>query len=145
MPGGSGEGPRWKCGMAPLGIGGEPCGVLCLTCCNPGWCCRPACCCCCCIIWWWSGVPLMSPASSSPPSSSSSSSPPLSAKSCGPLCSCAAPYCASVSVQSAMWDATRDTHVLKPGDRLVDVSRRVLVQLLVVAEDDDRDVDRAQH
>jgi hypothetical protein len=113
IPGGSGEGPRWKCGIAPFGIGGEPCGVLCLTCCKPGWCCRPPCCCCCCIIcWWWSGVPLASPVSSSPPSSSSSSSPPLSAKSCGPLCSCAAPYYAIVSDHLPMWDyCTRHSHI----------------------------------
>ena len=36
------------------------------------------------------------------------------------------------------------THILKSCDRLVDVSRRVLVQLLVVAEDDDGDIDGAQ-
>ena len=30
--GGSGDGPRWNCGMAPLGIGGEYDGVPCLTC-----------------------------------------------------------------------------------------------------------------
>jgi hypothetical protein len=37
------------------------------------------------------------------------------------------------------------THILKSRDGLVDVSRRVLVQLLVVAEDDDSDVDGAEH
>ena len=37
------------------------------------------------------------------------------------------------------------THILKPRDGLVDVSRRVLVQLLVVTEDDDSDIDGAQH
>jgi hypothetical protein len=40
-------------------------------------------------------------------------------------------------------DITRDTHILKPRNRLVDVARRVLVQLLVVPENDDRDVNRA--
>jgi hypothetical protein len=37
------------------------------------------------------------------------------------------------------------THILESRDGLVDVARRVLVQLLVVSEDDDRDVDGAQH
>lgn len=41
--------------------------------------------------------------------------------------------------------STVSTHILKSGDRLVDVARRVFVQLLIVAEDDDRDVDGAQH
>jgi hypothetical protein len=41
--------------------------------------------------------------------------------------------------------AAATTHILKPRDSLVDVARRVLVQLLVVTEDDDCDVDGAQH
>jgi len=36
-------------------------------------------------------------------------------------------------------------YVLVAADGLVDVARRELVELLVVAEDDDGDVDRAQH
>ena len=35
--------------------------------------------------------------------------------------------------------------VLEPPDNLVDVRRRVLVQLLVRPKDDDRDVDRAEY
>jgi len=34
---------------------------------------------------------------------------------------------------------------LKPRDGLVDISRRVFVQLFVVAENDDSDVDGTQH
>lgn len=37
------------------------------------------------------------------------------------------------------------THILKSCDGLVDVPRRILVQLLVVSEDDDSDVDGAEH
>jgi hypothetical protein len=36
-------------------------------------------------------------------------------------------------------------YILVPANGLVDVARRKLVQLLVVAEDDDGDVNRAQH
>lgn len=38
-----------------------------------------------------------------------------------------------------------DTYILKPRDRLVDIPRRVLIQLLIMPKDDDRDIDRAQH
>jgi hypothetical protein len=37
------------------------------------------------------------------------------------------------------------THILESRDGLVDVARRVLVQFLVMSEDDDGDVDGAQH
>jgi hypothetical protein len=30
-PGGSGDGPRWNCGMAPLCMGGDAEGVPCCT------------------------------------------------------------------------------------------------------------------
>lgn len=36
-------------------------------------------------------------------------------------------------------------YILVPTDGLVDVTRRELIQLLVVAEDDDGNVDRAEH
>lgn len=39
----------------------------------------------------------------------------------------------------------RRTYVLISADDLVDVSRRELIELLVVTEDDDSDVDRAQY
>ena len=39
----------------------------------------------------------------------------------------------------------RDTHILKSCYRLVYVAGRVFVQLLIVAEDDNGDVDGAQH
>lgn len=45
--------------------------------------------------------------------------------------------------QSRCPTSTVSTHILKSGDRLIDVARRVFVQLLIVAEDDDRDVDGA--
>ena len=98
MPGGKGDGPRWNCGMAPLGMGGDAPGVPCLTCWKPGWFCICGCCIMACS--GGAGVPRSSP--SSPPSSSSSSSPPpvLSAKSAGPLCSCAPPYCVSCQCSS---------------------------------------------
>lgn len=44
-----------------------------------------------------------------------------------------------------MCETIRDTHILKPCYRLVYVAGRVFVQLLIVAEDDDGDVDGAQH
>lgn len=40
---------------------------------------------------------------------------------------------------------SRNTHVLEPRNGLVDVARRVLVKLLVMAKDNNRDVDRAEH
>lgn len=45
--------------------------------------------------------------------------------------------------QSRYPSSAVSTHILKSGDRLVDVARRVFVQLLIVAEDNDRDVDGA--
>jgi K+-sensing histidine kinase KdpD len=47
---------------------------------------------------------------------------------------------AQLSVRGG-WDA----YILVPANRLVDVARGELVQLLVVAEDDDSNVDGAEH
>jgi len=91
-------------------------------------------------------------------------------KSCGPLCSCGAPYCTNVSHfrslslsrldrwPRALTDRFGDnqprkgkiyiyrlTYVLISADRLVNIARGKLVELLVVAEDYDGDIDRAQH
>lgn len=91
------------------------------------------------------GVPLCSP--SSPPSSSSSSLPPpcLSAKSAGPLCSCAPPYYVLVSMPSgAIFPPCARTYILKPPDNILYLRRRVLIQLLIVSKDNHRDIDGAE-
>jgi hypothetical protein len=46
---------------------------------------------------------------------------------------------------SAAQSRNGDAYILVPANRLIDVARRKLVQLLVVPKDDDGHVDRAQH
>jgi hypothetical protein len=85
-----------------------------------------------------------------PSSSSSSSSSPsfLPIKSSGPLCSCAPPYCVTCQREARLAQLSihgREAYILVPANGLVDVARRELVQLLVVAKDDDGHVDGAEH
>ena len=77
-----------------------------------------------------------------PISSSSSSSMPPPLKSAGPLCSCAPPYCQSC--QPRDWEGNFASYVVKSIDRLIDISGRVLVQLLVVTKNNDSDIHGAE-
>jgi hypothetical protein len=51
----------------------------------------------------------------------------------------------SCSFSATLCPRIRGAYILVPANGLVDVARRKLVQLLVVAEDDDGDVNRAEH
>ena len=135
---GCGDGPRWK---TPLGRGGDACGVA--MCWKAGWFCM-----------WWTKMlfcggecECVCESGRGEPGSSSSSSEPASflpKKSLGPLCSCAPPYCERCQRCANVGRGAGGTYVLEAADGLVDVVRREFVQLLVVAEDDDGDLDLAQ-
>lgn len=91
------------------------------------------------------GDPIISP----PSSSSSSSMSFLPMKSSGPLCSCAPPYCKPISrvsqterrKQARRTVEERRLYILITTNGFVYITRRKLVQFLVVAKDDYRDVD----
>lgn len=107
-------------------------------CWNPGWFCM------CCGI-DGGGECDSGPGEPMPASSSSSSSPPpLSAKSAGPLCSCAPPYCVfryqSASIINSS-TASSCTYVLEPPNCVIDITRRVFIQFLVVAKYYHSDID----